>query len=98
MNSFFLENADRKQLADLDSSVFPFSWAEFELAISVFHPLNFQLAVPNYAISVFHPLNIQLAVTNCSVDQKQKSNFSWLLIVNASYKKNFCLPLIVDQN
>ena len=35
-------------LADLDLNVFPFSWAKSELAISVFRPLNFLLAVPNY--------------------------------------------------
>ena len=35
-------------LGGLDFSVFPFSLAKSELAISVFHPLNFQLAVPNY--------------------------------------------------
>ena len=39
-------------LADLDFSVFPFSWAKFELAIIVFHLLNFQLAVPNYVYCV----------------------------------------------
>ena len=42
-------------LADFDFSVFPFSWAKFELAISVFHPLNFQLAVPNYVNYILIP-------------------------------------------
>ena len=42
-------------VADFDFSVSPFSWAKFELAISIFHPQNFQLVVrlvpnwPNYA-------------------------------------------------
>ena len=36
-------------LADLYFSVFTFIWAKFQLAISVFHPLNFRLAVRNYA-------------------------------------------------
>ena len=39
-------------LADLDYSVSPFSWAKSELAISVLHPLNFLLAVPNYGHTV----------------------------------------------
>ena len=34
-------------------SVYPFSWATFELAISAFHSLNFQLAVPNYGKKIF---------------------------------------------
>ena len=33
----------------LTVSVFPFSLATSELAISIFHPQNFQLAVPKYA-------------------------------------------------
>ena len=37
-------------LADLYLNVFPFSWAKFELAIDVFHPLNVWLAMPNYIL------------------------------------------------
>ena len=46
-------------LLDLDFSVFPFSWAKSELAlaINVFHPLNIQLAVPNYDI-LYENVNI----------------------------------------
>ena len=41
-------------LVDLDFSTYPFSCAKLELAISVFRPLNFQLAVPNYGNSQIH--------------------------------------------
>ena len=34
---------------DLLLSVSSFSWTIIKLGISVFHPLNFQFAVPNYA-------------------------------------------------
>ena len=32
-----------------ESSVYPFGCAKFEFAISVFHPLNFQITVSEYA-------------------------------------------------
>ena len=45
------------KLTDLSNLAFlrlgPFGWAKFELAINIFHPLNFPLVVPNYAL--FYP-------------------------------------------